>query len=126
GRSIPHLQLSGSGTSIEQTKPSGRNSRRTVAPGIAFSIKEVPRPTASGDLTAGPAFSCHTSIIARRLFRELTVQLTVMIPAGRDREPYFAALVASSCKTRLNGVARSAGSDSGSPATRKRSGLADV
>ena len=51
------------------------------------------------------------------------LQRRLTFPAGTDSEPHFAALVASSCSTSPNGVARSAGSDSDGPCRRNRSGL---
>jgi hypothetical protein len=57
------------------------------------------------------------------LFLVAMLQRNVTLPPGRDSDPCFAALVASSCSTRPNGVARSAGKVTGSPAMRRRLGF---
>ena len=49
-------------------RPPERNSRLTVAPGIALSMSVVPKPPAAGFCTGGPPVSCHSTLICRTLF----------------------------------------------------------
>src|SRR5262249_42780233 len=106
-----------------QTRPDGRYSRFTCAPGIALSMSVCPNPLAVGVIGRGPSVSVQTTLSMCWLFRGAVVQTTLTVPEGADSEPYFAALVASSCSTTQKGVARLAGNDTGSPSSRNRFGL---
>ncbi len=69
-------------------------------------MRVCPNPPPAGATARGPAVSVQTILRMRWLFRIAVVQATLTVPDGTDSEPYFAALVASSCSTKPKGVAR--------------------
>src|SRR5262249_4408304 len=86
---------------ISHARPSARQSRRTSpfdCPRIIRSITDVPKPWRVGFLTAGPPLSVQRRIRYSSLARS---HVTSTWPLGTDRDPYLAALVASSCRITL-------------------------
>src|SRR5262249_60732766 len=111
------------GTSRAPPGPSGRRPARTPAGGAPCPTTPPPKPEILGGWTGGPPVSLQITVPARWLFLLVTLHRSMTPPPGRDSAPCFAALVASSCSTRPNGVARSAGRVTGSPPMRIRLGL---
>jgi hypothetical protein len=86
------------GMVISHARPSVRQSSRTSPPTwprIIASITCVPKPLRVGGVTDGPPASAHRSTTRPSAACDHS---TRTLPFSTDRAPYFAALVASSCK----------------------------
>src|SRR6185312_4631987 len=86
------------GRVISHASPQSRQSNRTSPlswPTIMFSMTLVPNPRRVGGVMVGPPNS-----IQRKLSRPSAVhdQVISTPPSAADSDPYFAALVASSCR----------------------------
>src|SRR5581483_2148700 len=85
------------GTNSEHDSPSVRHSNVVLPPSWRSTLDvmmRVPKPDLSGATVGGPPASRQSMLIAAGS----TCQLTASAPELRDSAPYFAALVASSCK----------------------------
>jgi len=93
-------------TSMVQTRPVVSKARLTVAPGIACFNSALPDPAFSISTIARPSLSRQTSAKRFPPSGDATAQVTSIRTFATDRGPCLAAFTASSCKTRLNGVAK--------------------
>jgi hypothetical protein len=83
----------------------------------------LPNPRVADLVTLGPLVSFHSNARTRWLFRSPKDQVTLTRPPEVNNAPCFTALVASSCRTRPKGVAKSGASRIGSPSIRRWSGF---
>ena len=97
-RDQPREVTCADGMTITQRTPLGGKDRST-SPSSAcpttFSIIALPKPERCGGLTSGPPRSCQISFNLEASSQNCHLMLTC--PRGSESDPYFVALVASSC-----------------------------
>jgi hypothetical protein len=93
-------QVYASNRAISQVSPGARQSKRTLPPSwppIMFSTMRVPHPRCVGGAMVGPPDSVQRKLSCPPAVRDHAISTS---PSAADSDPYFAALVASSCNGR--------------------------